>query len=187
MNKTKLIEHQVIAHCAAFLISKRAKIDSLAIKKQHIVEVKGIIKTDLINKYEFDKKKCINSINEISYNTTRHDILGAYYHGRKRHNKRIIIEAKGGNVMYAIYTVIGQLICSRDSPSSYWWFGFACPNTWRKYIYNKMTINKQIRPLVNEMIKFTHNGQGLYFYFVDEPGFVERITWKRFLQRNKHF
>ena len=184
MKKTKLIEHQVIAHCTAFLISKKVKIDNIAVaRKHHVPEVIKIIKNDLVEKYKFSSTRTKEIIQDLKFNKTRDDILGTYYHRRKYPNKKIKIEAKGGNVMYAIYTSIGQLACSRERPSSYWWFGYACPNTWQKYIYDRMTFEGLIKPIINDFISHTRSGQGLWFYFVDEEGFVKSVTWKKFLSK----
>lgn len=183
--KTKLEEHEVIAYCSAFLLLKKAKINNIAVKKQHIPQVKKIILRSLL-KNKIDKKLANKIISLIKFNKSKEDILGTYYHGRKYPNRRIVIEAKGGNVMYGIYTVLGQLICSRESSSSYWWFGFACPKTWAKFIYNKMISKGKIKPIIDSIIRiYTRKGQGLNFYFVDEKGDIESITWRRFLSRNR--
>ncbi len=183
VSKTKLREHEVIAYCSAFLILKKAKINNIAVKKKHIPEVKKII-LKVLKGNRVDQKLINQMIISIKFNERSEDILGTYYHGRKHPNRKIIIEAKGGNVMYGIYTVLGQLICSRKSSSPYWWFGFACPKTWSKFIYNRMTSRGKIKPIISDIIKlYTRKGQGLNFYFVNENGSVESITWRRFLSK----
>ena len=182
---TQLKEHQVVAYCLAYLISKKVRIDNIAVKEYHIKEVDKILARALRNKYRISIKRIEKMINNLPYNLSREDIKGTYFHERNRANRKIIIEAKGGNEMYAIYTVIGQLICSRDSSSPYWWYGFSCPESWKSEIHKRLSINGKIRPIISVFItEFTRKGQGLNFYFVRENGDVESITWKRFLSKN---
>jgi hypothetical protein len=126
-------------------------------------------------------------ISEIEFTGKRGtDIIGRYEFKQERPIRILIIEAKGGSYFYAIYTMFGQFICAKTSPSPYYWFGFTLPGFWRpkvrKYLINAE--NGRMKPIIKDLIKkYTKNGQGLYFYWVNTNGGVNKETWRQTLTR----
>ncbi len=180
-----LQEHQVIAYCADYLIGKEStKIKELAVKKKHVEEVKELIKKALEKKYDIDDKEIRDDMVErIIYNERKEcDIKGDYYSGGKK-QRDINIEAKGGDVTYGIYTLIGQMATLRINPSDYYWYGAACPIEWKKAIKSKLMHEGEIKPIIHSMIdNFTSYKRGLKFYFVSTEGEVEPVHWHNFLK-----
>ena len=183
--KNVLSEYQVIAYCAAYLIGKESTlIKELAVKKKHVEEVKKLMKKALEEKYNFgDEQSREELIEQIEYNEKKEsDIRGDYISGDKK-QRDINIEAKGGDVIYGIYTLMGQLATLRINPSDYYWYGAACPEEWKKAIKNKLMHEGEIKPIIQSMIdNFTSYKRGLKFYFVSNDGEVEAVHWHNFLK-----
>jgi len=182
---TILKEHEVIAYCTAYLmIPESVMIQELAVKKKHVDIVKELIKEALRDKYDVDDRLSRDELVEkIIFNEKNEsDIKGEYYSGGKK-QRDISIEAKGGDVTYGIYTLIGQLATLRINPSDYYWYGAACPSSWKNDIKKKFTYEGEIKPIIQTIIdNFTSYKRGLKFYFVNEEGNVEPIHWHNFLK-----
>ncbi len=123
--------------------------------------------------------------NKIEIRTKEEDILAYLQFNTGRTQKVITIEAKGGKVFYNFYTMLGQFMCLKKSPSTFYWFAFAIPSSWKLKIKKTLLYDGKIKPLISDIINnYTKNGQGLWFYFVNEDYSVEKITWKKFLNQN---
>jgi hypothetical protein len=58
--------------------------------------------------------------------------------------------------------MLGQFIALTYSPSRYYWFAFALPETWRPEVRKVLIHNGLIKPVVQDIIiKYAHNYQGL--------------------------
>ena len=174
-------EQKVIYYTVKYLIEKReADISQISVQKlkydKYIIRK---LKNSAIPDYK---------INNISFKRTEGDIIAHFKFKSSRRQKYLVIEAKGGDVYYGLYTCLGQFICSKNSPSTYYWFGFALPYSWRIQFRKKLKNEDgtQILPIVNDIINnYTKNGQGLWFYFVKEDGTVIKETWKQTLSARK--
>lgn len=112
----------------------------------------------------------------------KEDIYGYFTFNQNRPQKRLTVEAKGGDVYYNIYTMLGQFLVLTKSPSSYYWFALALPASWQIKVKEYLTNDGEIKPIINDIIlKYTKRGQGLYFYFVNPNGTVNRKTWRQTL------
>ncbi|MFW5928265.1 MAG: hypothetical protein ACOCSL_03595 [Thermoplasmatota archaeon] len=171
-----LNEHEIIASVSVYLLNEgNADIESIAVKRN---SHRGFIKSKL-QKNGISKKK----IENITFNTKGTDINAYYEFDTGRIQRRMIIEAKGGTTHYNLYTALGQFICSKKSPSTYYWFGFAFPYSWREKTRERLTNGGEINPIINLLLdEYTKNGQGLYFYFVKENGETTKETWRQTLR-----
>lgn len=181
-----MTESKVIARTLIYLIKNQGfvvdRISIRTIKERQLVinELKKAgIKNSVINRINKPNGKIKNSYGN-------EDINGYLTFKQGRPQKRIMIEAKGGNVFYNYYTMLGQFITLKKSPSRYYWFGFALPDTWEGKIKKYMTDKDgKIKSIIMDIIeKYTKNGQGLYFYFVYSNGSVVTKTWKQTLKKN---
>ncbi|OGB89321.1 hypothetical protein A2625_04050 [candidate division WOR-1 bacterium RIFCSPHIGHO2_01_FULL_53_15] len=170
-------EHEVIAKTLVYLIKKeQAEINSVATPKKHEKYIKKAINNAGLTK---------NQINLITFKQVGADIIAVLKFKSGRPQKRIQIEAKGGNVYYGIYTALGQFICLKESPSTYHWFAFAFPLRWREKIRKwLLTPKERIKPVIRDIINlYTKNGQGLWFYFINEKtGKAIKETWETTLR-----
>ena len=172
-----MIESEVIAHTAVHLIVKEnfyiEKISISTIDQRR--QAKEIFKMNGIE---------VSLIDKIDFHSNEEDIYGYYTFKQGRPQKRLIVEAKGGNTYYNFYTMLGQFISQKKSPSSYYWFAFALPISWRDKVKNYLTINGEIKPVIHDIIeRYTKSGQGLWFYFVKDNGEIVKETWKQALQK----
>ena len=170
-----MVESEVIAHTLIHLINNESFTPKeIAIRTDR--EKTGVI--DLL------LYKGINDhiINSLKVTKSGPDIEGFFQFGQARPVRRLKVEAKGGSVHYGLYTMLGQFITMKTSPSSYYWFAFALSASWKSVVIKYLTDKGSIKPIISDIIKsYTKKGQGLYFYFVQENGFVEKKTWTQFL------
>ena len=171
-------EKDVIKHLLIYLIKEargRARIETCSIRtKSEEKEVKDFLTGKGIGD---------TIINNIEWARNKEDIRAAVYWNQGRKIKELVIEAKGGDVFYNFYTLLGQFICSKRSPSTYYWFGFGLPISWRPKVRRYLR-NAKIKPIIYDLIqRYTKKGQGLYFYWVDEKGGVDKETWRQTLTR----
>jgi len=172
-------EHEVVAAVTCHLIiNKRAEVSKISIQK---IEQERYIKNFLLGK---GVEQSI--IDNISFKRKEEDIIAHLKWNTGRRQKYVEVEAKGGNTFYNFYTSLGQFICLKKSPSTYYWFAFALPHYWRKQVKKNLTNdNGSIKPIITTIIeKLTKGGQGLWFYFVQEDGTVIEETWKQTLTRD---
>jgi len=169
-------EHEVIAHTALHLLKKGARITKVSVReKKHDDHIRNFL---LKNKIER------NAINKIEFKRREEDIVADLRFGGKKKQKQLEVEAKGGEVYYGIYTSLGQFLCLKKSPSTFYWFGFAFPFSWREPVRKALRSNDTVKPVISDIIrKYTKNGQGLWFYFVKDDGSVLQETWKKTLGR----
>lgn len=169
-----LSEHEIIAAVALHLIKKdKWKVSKISAKTVHHRFIKNELLRNGISR---------NVIGKIDFKTREEDILARPQFGTGRTQKKVIIEAKGGTYLYAIYTAIGQMVCSLDTESSYTWFGFAFPLEWKRHIRRYLMKNGKIKPVINNIIKkCSKTSRRLFFYFVDKNSNVIRETWKQTL------
>lgn len=174
-----LKEHEIIAYVSTHLMSnENAEIESIALKKKSY--------RDLVCSHLINSSVNRGKIDSIKFKTTGDDIVAYYQFNTGKRQRKMIIEAKGGNVFYNFYTSIGQFICGKKSPSTYYWFGFAFPFSWRKKIRKYLKNDGEINPLIKLLIKeYTKNGQGLWFYFVKSNGEIIKETWNQTLTKNE--
>jgi len=169
-------EYKIITYTALHLIkSENAIIKRICVNKK-------IQREYLINAF---KKNGIKSdiYDKIKIKTKEEDILASLQFKTGRTQKVIVIEAKGGSVFYNFYTMLGQFICMKKSRSTFYWFAFALPSSWEVKIKNALLDNGKMNPLISDIIKnYTKNGQGLWFYFIDEDYSVKKFNWKEFLK-----
>lgn len=178
-------EHQVIMRTALYLLKeKNAKILRMSVG-QHRTYIKnsllknGVAK-DAIMKIEFKgaSGNCVRGKGLI-----KGDIVADLTFGEKHVQKVLQIEAKGGDVYYGIYTALGQFLVCKHSRSQYYWFAFAFPYSWRKQLRKVLRCDGKVKPVVDDIIKqYTKQGQGLWFYFVRNDGYVKQETWKHALR-----
>ncbi len=171
-----LKEHQVVAHCAAYLLSNKHTITSLSVDYKHFVEVKEIILRDLRTRYKKDLGK-VELRSKIREAKTI-DLI---------HKRGTDIEAryvtKGGydRISYKIYTMLGQLMLLRDFDTDFWWFGIAVLSSWKKKIHEYMTSQDMMKPNI-QLINDAYPNRGLKFYFIEENGEVKKpLTWYSFI------
>jgi hypothetical protein len=168
-------EFKIVTYTALHLINQEN-----AVVKQICVSNKNQ-KQYLLDVFK-ENNISIELCDKIEIKTKEEDILAYYQFKTRRTQKVITVEAKGGDVFYNFYTMLGQFICLKKSPSSFYWFAFALPASWKTKIKNTLLNNGKIKPLISDIIKnYTKNGQGLWFYFVDDDFTIEKITWKNFL------
>jgi len=177
-------EHEVIAKTALYLINERhAKIKEISTPKKHEQYIKKTL-SDSVSR---------EIIDDIKFSRKGKDIVADldFKPGKTlkpgKTQKHLEIEAKGGTVYYNFYTSLGQFICLKKSPSTYYWFAFALPYSWRKEIRKMLRDSDRIKPIIEDIIrKYTKNGQGLWFYFVDNSGNVKKETWTKTLKKDKN-
>lgn len=169
-------EFEVIAHTLKYLIHDKGFIpENLSIRK--------ISERKYVEKYLIRENIPKALVANITFNGSDEDIKGYFHFNQNRRIKRLVIEAKGGNIYYNIYTMLGQFLTMKKSPSSYYWFGFALPMKWENKIKNLLTHKDEVKPIIQDIIDtYTKNGQGLYFYFVDDLGKVTQKTWNKVLK-----
>ena len=169
-----LSEHKIIAAVAVRLIKKdKWPIAEISAKKRYHRFIKNKLSQNGIPS---------NIIRKIRFKTKGKDIIARPKFGTGRTQKEVIIEAKGGTYLYAIYTAIGQMVCSLDTESSYTWFGFAFPLKWKPHIRRYLMKDDKIKPIINNIIKrCSQTKRRVFFYFVDENENVIRETWKQTL------
>jgi len=103
-----LKEHQVIAHCVAYLLGqKKYDIRNIAVKKKHHEEVRETIRFVLVEYWDMDEKAVNQMVDEISFNERNPWDIEGYYKTKEKIQRKIVIEAKGGSKVYGIYTLIG--------------------------------------------------------------------------------
>jgi len=124
-------------------------------------------------------------IDKIEFKKSGPDVIAVREFGQGRAQKKIMVEAKGGGYFYNFYTMLGQFICYVRSPSSYYWFGFLLPTSWRDKVKRYLTLDSgEIKPIVRDIVgRYTKNGQGLYFYWVSDDRKIKRETWLQTLTR----
>jgi hypothetical protein len=172
-------EYEVIAAIVLHLIvNERAEISKISIQK---IEQEQYIKNFLLF-HGVDQ----SVIDNISFKRKEEDIVAHLSWNTGRRQKYLEVEAKGGDTYYNFYTSLGQFICLKKSPSTYYWFAFAFPYYWRREVKKMLTNeNGLIKPIVTTIVeKLTKGGQGLWFYFVKEDGTVVKETWKQTLTRD---
>jgi len=169
----KMKEHDVVLYTVFHLsIEEKFTLETLSIKSR---KAKNDIRKKLKNGL---------AITDTSFKREGADIGGHFKHGRKKINRKIIIEAKGDTVQdkinYNLYTVLGQLIFKIEKNSNYNWYAIAVPRSWMKNIKALFTVDGEIKPVIDAMIKrfIGKSGQGLWFYLVANNAKVERKTWR---------
>ena len=184
-----LHEHQVVAHCAAYLLANKHAVNILTVDNKHFEEVREIILFDLKTRYMNELgSELKNKIREAKKITLIHkigtDIEARYITKGNTHQRNIKIEAKGGSdkLSYKIYTMLGQLMLLRDFGTDFWWFGIAVPSSWKKKIHEYMTSQDKMKPNI-QLINDAYPNRGLKFYFVEEDGKVKGSTWHGFLNK----
>ena len=169
-------EHKVIANVALYLIKEQgAEISEISIqKKQYDAYISNFLVNNGVTR---------NVVKNISFKRKEEDIIAHFRFSTGRKQKYLEIEAKGGNVYYNFYTCLGQFMCLKKSPSTYYWFAYALPYSWRRQIRKMLRDSDgNIKPIINDIIlKYTKRGQGLWFYFVKNDGSVVKETWKHTL------
>lgn len=170
-----MTESQVIARTLLHLIQKQNfTVESISIRTE--------VETEVIKQNLRDNNVSELTINKINVYRNRADIQGHFKHGQKNKSRILTVEAKGGEVFYNFYTMLGQFITMKKSPSSYYWFAFALPITWKEKMKEYMMQNGKIKPIIGDIIKkYTRNGQGLYVYFVSDTN-VKKYTWGQLLK-----
>jgi len=171
-------EYEVVSFLALHLIiNERADISKISIQK---IDQERYIK-DFLLANGVDQL----TIDKIAFKRKEEDIVAHLRWNTGRRQKFLEIEAKGGKTFYNFYTSLGQFVCLKKSPSTYYWFAFAFPHYWRKEV-KKMLTNEDgsIKPIITSLIiQLTKGGQGLWFYFINEDGTVLKETWKQTLKR----
>lgn len=93
--------------------------------------------------------------------------------------KRIFIEAKSDHNYYGIYAALGQLILNLTPPNPNLYYGLAFPATLKFKIQQYFGNGNNIKPAIVDLInRYTFDGEGLYFYFVDANFTVSRENWQ---------
>jgi len=115
----QLAEHEVIAHVASFLLKgKKYEIEKIAVKKSHRNCVKNRIRVDLVKSGENNEEEANRIVEKVDFEDTNGpDILCCYRGRNTRPQRKLTIEAKGGNTKYSFYALLGQLICKVESES----------------------------------------------------------------------
>jgi len=169
----KMKEYHVVLHTVFHLIkNEKFTLETLSIKsRKDKKDIEKKLKDDL-------------AITGISFKREGADIGGHFKHGKKTIDRRLIIEAKGDTVgdkiNYNLYTVLGQLIFKMKKKSNYNWYAIAVPRSWMKNIKALFTVDGEINPVIDALIKgiIGKNGQGLWFYLVDNNKKVEKKPWR---------
>lgn len=175
-----LKEYEVIQNVVLYLINKNAKIIKVSVRKKELIKsIKEFLKNNGISE---------NVINQIEFKTEEEDIIANLRSSKMKTIRKLVFEVKGGERFYSIYTALGQFICSKKSLSTYYWFAFAFPYSWRKEIRKKLLYknnnNNNIVPIVLDIIeRYTKKGNRLYFYFVKDNGEVIKETWRQTLSK----
>jgi hypothetical protein len=155
-----LKEYHVIKHVARYLMRKNWTIQKISVRKKN--EREEIMKELNLDYGKFQKEG--QDIVDI--------VATAWNRGR-----RIRIEAKGGTYKYGIYTALGQMVCTLDD-TRYNWFGLAFPKEWKDRLQKLIEKSAILRQVMADAQK---KHKGLFFYFVDKKGVVEKKTWRQLL------
>ncbi len=173
-------EYKIILHTLKYLISEEKFIPEYV--SIPILKERKFVK----NKLSKIDEELIENITKFSGSKQIADIKGYYKHNRSTRQRIMTIEAKGGDIFYNFYTMLGQFLTLTITPSDYHWFAFAVPLSWKEKIKNSLRHNDEIKPIINDIInKYTSqkSKQGLWFYFVDDnSGMVIKETWRKILR-----
>jgi len=176
-------EHKFVAHCLAYLIGglKGTKILNVSVKNKP--ETLQILKKDLRIIYKKNPDEIADALESVK------DVINKP--GKDGDIKvslwktiTLTVEAKGtrqentARDAYAIYTVLGQLLCLFKKFARHQWYAIACPAAWKKAIHEKLKGNPIADMIIGECKK---RDQRLFFYFVHKNGRIEPHNWGSFL------
>ena len=153
------------------------------LKKGHVLKIYGISygrTTERLQYEDFRRKNKLN-FDLFHNNQSKSDIRVSLDFETSRKQKDLMIEVKGKNkrdIFYNFYTLLGQFLCKAKRISSYYWYGLGVPYSWKDKIKDKFKDNELIEKIYKIITK---NGQGMYFYFVDDSGDVEEINFSHFI------
>jgi hypothetical protein len=177
-------EHKFVAHCLAYLLGKfkDSRIVSVSVKNK--TETLQILKRDLrkiYKKTECETKDILKRLEPVVDKPGKGGDIKALLWG----GITLTVEAKGtkqentARDIYAIYTVLGQLLCLFKKFARNQWYGLACPGAWKKGLYNKLKGSPIIEMVIKECRK---RDQRMFFYFVNKNGTVESYQWSSFFK-----